>query len=248
MAQQFTLTYDERVQGWTSFHSYKPEWMLGMNNRFFTFRGGNLFLHHITEGERNTYYGQKYPTKISLMFNDSPSDIKFLKAISTEGNTTWDVVLTAYKSSIEDFSRSTITRQEFKNKEGIQYAHSRRNEIQDDMSSKSSYGMGIVNSFLGSTGILMANDLPFSLSIGDNVLNVQEQVVGKVAFIVSDRLFNLETPPVNLSPGDFILGSKNSRVEGSEMRGYTIRLDLENDDSTKVELFAVNAEVAKSFT
>jgi len=41
---------------------------------------------------------------------------------------------------------------------------------------------------------------------------------------------------------------KNSRVEGGNLRGYIIKLDLDIITNTKVELFAVNSEVIKSYS
>lgn len=246
MAQQRTLTHDERVQGWTSFHSFLPDWMIGMNNRFFTFKGGNLFLHHSRDTARNNYYGVQYPTKISVMVNDNPSDIKFFKAMSTEGNTRWNVVITGYISSLEDFNRSSLTAADFVKKEGVFYSNFFRNE-QTDRSSKSNYGIGVVESFVGADQLLLSMDLPFSLAVGDTILNVDEEVVGMVLDVIQPRTIQLSAPPVNLSPGDFVLGVKDSRVEGGEIRGYTARIDLENDSNTKSELFAVNAEIAKSY-
>ena len=51
-----TLTYSPDVKGWPSFYSYIPEWMAGMNNYFYSFKGGNLYRHNTNE-IRNQYYG-----------------------------------------------------------------------------------------------------------------------------------------------------------------------------------------------
>jgi len=52
----YTLTYDEGVQGFPSFYSYYPDFMIGMNNYFYTFNGGNLYRHNVNES-RNNFYG-----------------------------------------------------------------------------------------------------------------------------------------------------------------------------------------------
>ena len=82
---KFTTTFDERVKGWTSFHSFSPDFMIGMNNQFFTFKNGDLYIHHEDEENHNTFYGEKYPSKVSVMFNDNPSDIKVVKSLTIEG-------------------------------------------------------------------------------------------------------------------------------------------------------------------
>ena len=47
--------------------------------------------------------------------------------------------------------------------------------------------------------------------------------------------------------GDFVLGKKDTRVEGGNLRGYTLKIDLDITKDDKVELFAVNSEVIKSY-
>ena len=45
----------------------------------------------------------------------------------------------------------------------------------------------------------------------------------------------------NVSVNDFVYGQKNMRIEGNEMRGYTARIDLELDDTEKIELYGVDS-------
>lgn len=52
------------------------------------------------------------------------------------------------------------------------------------------------------------------------------------------------TPPVI---GLYSFSTKDPRIEGGEIRGYYMQVDLENDDTEKVELFAINSNVVKSF-
>ena len=35
----FTLSYSYTTQGWPSFYSYEPDYMVGMNNYFYSFSG-----------------------------------------------------------------------------------------------------------------------------------------------------------------------------------------------------------------
>lgn len=50
------------------------------------------------------------------------------------------------------------------------------------------------------------------------------------------------TPTVGL----FSFSKKDSRIEGGEIRGYFMQVELENNDSEKVELFAVNTNAIQS--
>ena len=49
----YTLTYAESSQGFPSFYSYYPDWMIGMNQYFYTFNGGDLYRHN-TNNNHNT--------------------------------------------------------------------------------------------------------------------------------------------------------------------------------------------------
>ena len=52
----YTLTYSENSNGWPSFYSYMPEYLVGLNNYLYSFSGGNIFQHNSNE-VRNNYYG-----------------------------------------------------------------------------------------------------------------------------------------------------------------------------------------------
>jgi hypothetical protein len=66
--EPYTLSYSESSKGWPSFYSFTPEFMIGMNSFFYTFKGGNLFRHN-TGAQRNTYYGQFSNATITSVFN-----------------------------------------------------------------------------------------------------------------------------------------------------------------------------------
>ena len=79
----YTLTYSPDVQGWPSFYSYAPDLMIGMNNYFYSFNGGDLYRHNTNE-LRNQFYGVAYPTKITSVFNESPTENSLWKTIELE--------------------------------------------------------------------------------------------------------------------------------------------------------------------
>ena len=88
----YTLTYDEGVQGFPSFYSYEPDWMIGMNNYFYTFNGGDIYRHNVNES-RNTFYEVTYPATVRSVFNDNALENKLFKTINLEGDSTWGVQL-----------------------------------------------------------------------------------------------------------------------------------------------------------
>lgn len=247
--QSNTITYDEKVNGWTSFHSYQPDFMGGMNNEFFSFNNGELYVHHSDDVERNTFYGTQSPSKVSVMVNDSPSDVKELQALSLEGNVSWDAVISAYVGMVDDAIVSSIDAVEFVRKEGMWYAYARRNEDALHLDSKSAYGIGVIKEINGN--VLTINGFSDLITTNDSVvkgsdLTTQGSVVSRTT---ANGETIMEVSAVGtLTVGDFIVGLKNSRVEGGNLRGYTLRVDLEVQQNDKVELFCVNSEIIKSYS
>ena len=88
----YTLTYADSVQGFPSFYSFSPDWMIGMNNYFYTFKGGNLYRHNVNP-VRNNFYGIQYNTTIKSVFNQSPLENKIFKTINLESDDTWETTL-----------------------------------------------------------------------------------------------------------------------------------------------------------
>lgn len=243
----YTISFDEKVKGWTTFHSFQPDFIIGINNDLFTFHNGNLFIHHSDKVERNVYYGKSYPSKISAILNDYPSDVKSIKAISLEGNYSWDTLIKAYISSVNDFEKSTIKDAEFIKKEGIWYAYARRNEDSKQTDSKSLYGIGKVEKIESSK--VFINGYSDTMTAGDTLVKGTDLIIVGIIKSISrdDKTTIIEIDSNDLNVGDFVCGMKDSRIEGGNLRGYSIRIDLEIYKPDKVELFAINAEVNKSY-
>jgi hypothetical protein len=248
----YTVTYDEKVQGWTSFHSYMPDHMAGMNNKFFSFKEGDLYIHHDETATRNTFYGTAYPSKVSLVVNESPSDVKGLQSISLEGSHPWDVGITAFISTVSDFKSSSIAEGEFIKKEGLWYAYTRRDEDTTQQDSKAVYGIGNLESVIGNVALI--NGFNSLLNVGDVMIGINnlaqvDRVISSITYNPTSKKTSLElSNTANLTVAEFIMGRKDARIEGGVLRGYTMKLDLEKLSTDKVELYAVNSEVIKSYT
>ena len=90
-----TSNFDEDVQGWTSFYTYKPTYMLSLNSSFYSFYDGKLWLHHVQPEEGVTGYGNYYGTvtdsTVKVILNSQPSVVKNFKTINYEGATGWQL-------------------------------------------------------------------------------------------------------------------------------------------------------------
>ena len=88
-----TVSYDEKVKGWSSFKSFVPEQGTSVTNFYYTFKYGNLYKHHddaITDFNSevtwNNFYGNQYSSKVNTILNDAPSDVKSFKTVNYEGS------------------------------------------------------------------------------------------------------------------------------------------------------------------
>tara|TARA_R110002012_G_scaffold72113_2_gene184504 strand:- start:11760 stop:13760 length:2001 start_codon:yes stop_codon:yes gene_type:complete len=88
-----TLTFDESINGWVSFATYKPEMMGSLKNNFYTFTESDLYEHYdeTTINNRGIYYGVYNPSTITFVFNPSPSTVKVFKTVEYEGSNGWEV-------------------------------------------------------------------------------------------------------------------------------------------------------------
>ena len=80
-----TLCYKEAVRGWTTRSSWLQEQGISLNNKFYTFKNGNMWLHY-SNPVRNNFYGVQYNSSIKLLVNDAPSTIKSFTALNYEGS------------------------------------------------------------------------------------------------------------------------------------------------------------------
>jgi hypothetical protein len=271
---EYTLTYSEGVEGWPSFYSFHPDWILGMNNFLYTFKGGNLFRHN-TNPTRNEFYGIKYPSTLTSVFNDSPLENKLFKTLNLEGDAAWDATM---ETDLE--YTGFIQENWFERKEASYFAFVRNSgnapANPDQYPLRSLNGIGNSASITGGIGTY---DINFSISplvaigsiisIGDMlyhiippiaptgntplltgvVTNVAVNYPAGINRITVDITIPGTVPIPILPPGQqpYFLYIKNSVAESHGVLGHYCVFELTNSSIDKVELFAVESEVMKSY-
>lgn len=238
---QYTLSHSEKSEGWTSFWSFLPDGMLRLNNRFYTIKNGQLWLHNEETGLQNNFYGVQHSSKIIFYFNESNSEDKIFKNLVLEGNLPWDAIVTT------NLSNSSITKEEFDQRESRHFAYMRKNENEEDLHGNSAQGIGVINSVSG-TNITFLFISEF-VSVGDKLYQLNNQTPELIGVIqevngLTIKVNSIVTAP---TPGFYSYSKKDSRIEGGEVRGYYMEVELTNDDTKKVELFAVNTNAIKSY-
>lgn len=245
----YTLTYSPMLEGWTSFHSYYPEWMTNMNNFLYTFKSGELWKHN-TNTTRNSWYGAlSDASKITVVFNDSPSESKMFKTLACETDSPWKATITT------DLNTGVMEASYFELKEGDYFTYIRRNPGTIDLKAMSTQGIGSASAVTlisaGNYRIDFAFNIGSTISIGDTIyigsgggLTISGVVTSHNETSVTINMVVGGTVPV---AGNFIVFVKNAVAESYGARGYYMEVLLENTSSTAVELFAISSQVFKSY-
>jgi hypothetical protein len=251
-----TLTYKDDISGWVSFYSYYPDWMIGMNNYFYTFKGGNLYRHNVNQ-LRNTFYGVYTPSSVQSVFNTSPLENKLFKTINLEGDDKWAVTLET-DLQYSGFIQSTW----FEKKEASFFAFIRNNSV-GELALRSVNGIGRSTSVVGGNVINFAPSIEIGsiISVGDYFYfslppYTTPVLAGAVTAITVDLINGINRITINTTiPGTtpipiqnaFFLYIKNSVAESHGVLGHYCTFNIVNGSTDKVELFAVESDVMKSF-
>ena len=262
----YTLSYDSGVKGFPSFYSYSPDWMIGMNNYFYTFNGGNLYRHN-TNPVRNRYYGVNYPSIMQSVFNDIPLENKLFKTINLEGDDSWGTILIS-----DQQDDGFILNGWYEKKEGAYFAFVRNNGTTPAQLSE--YALRSLNGIGTSANIVVTGttttvSFPLSMPIGNiisvgstlnndgdmlyfgtptptllgRVIQVNQDFPAGINEIVVDNTIGVPAPTTT----EYILYIKNSVAESHGILGHYGVFTLTNNNTEKVELFSVESEVMKSF-
>lgn len=251
---QYTLTFSPRAKGWTSFFSYYPDWMIGLNTYLYSFKEGDIYKHNINP-VRNNFYGVQYNSTVQTIFNENPIQAKMFKTIEIDGNTTWEVDMQT------DLGTGYIDPSFYEEKEGAWYSYIRRYENEFNIDLRSA--QGIAPALSASVGlpltVTFADPIDSILSDGDILFIGNDPVAEPLIVGIIDShtthsvTVNALAPPpvgsIGTTPvqGDFMLYMKNSLAESYGIRGYYLDVLLTNKESTQVEMFAVSSDVFKSY-
>lgn len=248
-----TIAYSDSSQGWTSFFSYIPEKIIGMNSYLYTFKGGNLYRHNTNE-LRNNFYGEQYTSKVAGVFNLDPTSVKNFNTFSTDNDTPWNCTF------YTDLSKGHILSSQFVEKEGGYFAYIRSSSNSNDLRLRSSQGIGVPVSVDSSNAsavvVTFSGNIGSILSVGDNVLagTIVSNAVATTRFIgvVTARTAKSITINTTVIGGslplvtDMVLYTKNMQAESYGMRGYFMQFELENNATGRIQLYNVQSSIFKS--
>ena len=263
---EWTLSYSQNSQGWPSFYSYIPEYMIGMNNFFYTFNGGNLYQHNMNE-LRNNYYGEQFPSQITSVFNQNPLENKIFKTLNLESDHAWEAYL---ETDIQN--NGYMEDGWFVKKEGSYFSYLRQEgkvpALEGQYATRSANGIGKdsnVDISEGTTTLSFSTSPLVSIgsiiSVGDYVYHslpsyTELSYGGVVAstnvdlqnginkLIVSTTSAGTVTFPLN---DPYIMFIKSSEAETHGLLGHYCIFTITNFNTQATELFAVESDVMKSY-
>lgn len=270
-----TLTYSRNVDGWTSFFSFAPDWMIGMNNYFYTMKEGNLYRHNVNPVRCN-FYNQQFSSSIKSVINESPLENKLFKTLEIEGDAAWsaDVITDIQVGGHMDSAW-------FERKEQAWFSYIRMTNnspaSQQEFSMRRAGGIGLSSSVSFGSGVATINFSVAPLLAIGNVVSVGDYIyfvpasgvspypptsvatpslAGQVTAINTNYPSGINNIVINTTisgtvtiPGqhEYFLYMKNSVAESPGMLGHYAVFELTNTSTTKVELFSVVSDIMKSF-
>lgn len=271
----YTLTYSSGVQGWPSFYSFEPEYMIGMNQFFYSFKGGNLWRHNdkgaFGSVQRNQFYGVNNESVIRSVFNDSPLEVKLFKNIILQSDSPWNTTLTP---NIEPGGE--IASEWYKKKEGAYFGFVRSSESKPAIGNDRQYelrslnGLGLSSSVENPSSTNPTVKFDLGLSIG-SIMSVGDfayfsldtdtpayslpRFAGKIEEINVDLVNGINEIVLDRSSGGDVISSQDAYIfyikdpvaESHGVLGHYCEFEISFISPTPTELFAVEAEVMKSF-
>jgi len=86
-----TLSFDEAVNGWSSFYTYKPSFMFSSQGQFYTTDTIALWKHYSTAVNRGNFYSTNNDSTLKFVFNPDPTRVKTFKTVNYEGTNGWEI-------------------------------------------------------------------------------------------------------------------------------------------------------------
>jgi hypothetical protein len=268
----YTLTYSEAVKGWVSFYSFDPDWIIGMNNYLYTFKGGDIYRHNVNE-TRNTFYEQWWEkvgtpsaaftsSRIKSVINDSPLENKLFKTIVLEGDSTWS------GSLVTDLQNSGEVQSGYFERKEASFFSFIRNNSSGELSIRSTSGIGRSKTVTPGASTQINFSISPLISIG-NMLSIGDSIyfslppiynqiffAGVVTNIIQNYMSDINRIVVNTTVPNtvaittqdpYILYTKNSIAESHGVLGHYCVFDFTNGSAGKIELFSVGSDVMKSY-
>ena len=197
----YTVTYSPSLPdrgGWPSFYGYNPEFMIGMNSDFFTFKNGNINIHNQKASLRATFYLEEntdgdtsitpFTTPyIETVFNEKPLETDVYKALRVSATVPVGGTLAA--TTTTDLHNGTVGSDQFEKKENSFYSYIRQPITDTQVDMRFAQGIGVCNANT------VANSIQFDLTSINSMVGIGDRILTSGTLTDLDNDGNaVETP------------------------------------------------------
>ena len=240
-----TLAWSTTKQVWLTFYSFAPELYAHLHDRFFSFRGGQIWRHNILT-TMNNFYGVQYNSEANVVSKGNPSMVKTYDAISYEGDSPWNAIV-----SNSDQATSSMASTEFTEKENMWYRVISKDETGNSIlntSHKIVLGQVTAIDGLKITFSSRISNLPFG--IGDALFKLETSSSTDLSRTISSvsgrKEITTNTAVTGLVIGDTVMAVSNDEINGDNIRDYYAQIEMRNSSASPIELYAVNMSYTPS--
>ena len=240
-----TLAWSTTKQVWLTFYSFAPELYAHLHDRFFSFRGGQIWRHNILT-TMNNFYGVQYNSEATVVSKGNPSMVKTYDAISYEGDSPWSATV-----SNSDQATSSMASTEFTEKENMWYRVISKDETGNSIlntSHKIVLGQVTAIDGLKITFSSRISNLPFG--IGDALFKLETSSSTDLSRTISSvsgrKEITTNTAVTGLVIGDTVMAVSNDEINGDNIRDYYAQIEMRNSSTSPIELYAVNMSYTPS--
>jgi hypothetical protein len=232
-----SIVYSSGLDKFTSFVNYSSDFYGNLGNRFLQVRGDDVY-----EAETNSIYGQffglQYDAYVKAVFNQNPVARKVFNAVGVDGTANPSATISTIDQSV------SIPEGAFSLREGVYYAN-----VPKEEGTSQFVMLGAVRSENDPeiTFEAKVNRLPFKL--GGDVYKLDGGVMTQIAGVTADSLISSRVVSMtnggSVSAGD-VIGIKGESVDGDSVRGAYAEVQVDFNDATAFELFAISAHTSES--
>ena len=244
-----TISFNERVSGWTSKKSFIPETGLSLNNQYFTFKNGYLYKHHsnsiagkfydATASQNDTT--KEYDSSVKFVFNEGVDQVKRFKNLSYEGDAGW--LVDSIKTNEHSGTPSTFVKKEgkyYSSLSGVAASNTTLNAEEFNVQ-----GIGVLSSVSGSV-LTFTSGVNNSIQIGDNVYFLNDPNVA--AYTSSGTCTAKTATTITVSgtapaQGKFVLFDKGGVINQAGLLGFFAEVEMKNTSTSTAEIFSVGSLV-----
>ena len=216
-----TLSFDERVKGWTSFFTYNPDKTFSLRNSYYSIKDGGLWKHYDNSVNRNSFYGQSSPSTVKLILNPKVSMPKVFNTVNYEGNSGWKVK--SLNTDEHNPALGDVALPIYSYEEGVYYEDGVKYRIGFNRKENKYFANIVNNSYASSGEVLWGNSVT---GVKGFYATLEMSTDGTIAR-TSQSVNNSTTIPLNQIKGSLVVGDT---VAGDGVASGTLIVSITGDN------------------